>query len=151
MMGAGTALQAFTASFPPFAVFNIVSRIGGSPQHPVGNALLAEQFPASRIGSAIAVHVAGGNVGTVFVGFAAALTIGLIGWRGAVLALGSVAVVVAIGILIAVREARADGRGSHGGRDPGPPPVSQGPRRSRPSLGLRGGRARRRLARASAS
>ena len=58
-----------------------------------------------RIGSAIAVHVAGGNIGTVFVGFAAALTIGLIGWRGAVLALGSVAVVVAIAILIAVREA----------------------------------------------
>ena len=41
----------------------------------------------------------------MFVGFAAALTIGLIGWRGAVLALGSVAVVVAIAILIAVREA----------------------------------------------
>ena len=49
--------------------------------------------------------MAGGNIGTVFVGFAAALTIGLIGWRGAVLALGSVAVVVAIAILIAVREA----------------------------------------------
>ncbi len=105
VMGAATAAQAFAASFPPFAVFNIVSRIGGSPQHPVGNALLAEQFPATRIGSAIAVHVAGGNIGTVFVGFAAALTIGLIGWRGAVLALGSVAVVVAIAILIAVREA----------------------------------------------
>ena len=105
VMGAATAAQAFAASFPPFAVFNIVSRIGGSPQHPVGNALLAEQFPPTRIGSAIAVHVAGGNIGTVFVGFAAALTIGLIGWRGAVLALGSVAVVVAIAILIAVREA----------------------------------------------
>ena len=105
VMGAATAAQAFAASFPPFAVFNIVSRIGGSPQHPVGNALLAEQFPPTRIGSAIAVHVAGGNIGTVFVGFAAALTIGLIGWRGAVLALGSVAVVVAIAILVAVREA----------------------------------------------
>ncbi len=105
VMGVATAAQAFAASFPPFAVANIVSRIGGSPQHPVGNALLAEQFPATRIGSAIAVHVAGGNIGTVFVGFAAALTIGLIGWRGAVLGLGSVAVVVAIAILAAVREA----------------------------------------------
>ena len=105
IMGAGTALQAFTMSFPPFAVANIVSRIGGSPQHPVGNALLAEQFPASRIGSAIAVHVAGGNVGTVFVGFAAALAIGTLGWRGAVLVLGTAAIVVAIGILLGVREA----------------------------------------------
>jgi MFS transporter, FSR family, fosmidomycin resistance protein len=107
-MGVGTALQAFVSSFPPFAVFNVISRIGGAPQHPVGNALLAEQFPARRIGTAIAVHVAGGNVGTVFVGFAAALAIGLVGWRGAVLGLGLVAVVVAIGILLVVREADAD-------------------------------------------
>ena len=50
VMGAATAAQAFAASFPPFAVFNIVSRIGGSPQHPVGNALLAEQFPPTASG-----------------------------------------------------------------------------------------------------
>ncbi|HEY4189760.1 MAG TPA: MFS transporter [Candidatus Limnocylindrales bacterium] len=103
--GAGTALQAAASSFPPFAVANLVSRIGGAPQHPVGNALLAEQFPPNRLGSAIAVHVAGGNVGTVVVGFTAALTIGLIGWRGAVLGLGIAAFVVAIAILVAVREA----------------------------------------------
>jgi MFS family permease len=108
IMGAGTAVQAAATAFPLFAVANVVSRIGGSPQHPVGNALLAEQFDTRRIGSAIAVHVAGGNVGTVVVGFAAALTIGLIGWRGAVLALGVVAIVVAAGILLAVREAATD-------------------------------------------
>ena len=56
-------------------------------------------------GRAIAVHVAGGNVGTVFVGFAAALAIGTLGWRGAVLVLGTAAMVVAIGILLGVREA----------------------------------------------
>ncbi len=108
VMGAATALQAAAASFPPFAVANIVSRIGGSPQHPVGNALLAEQFPARRIGTAIAVHVAGGNIGTVFIGFAAALAIGVLGWQGAVLVLGVAAVVVAIAILLFVREAAVD-------------------------------------------
>ncbi len=108
IVGVGTALQAAAQAFPPFAVANIVSRIGGSPQHPVGNALLAEQFPPNRLGSAIAVHVAGGNVGTVVVGFAAALTIGVIGWRGAVLGLGIAAFVVAIAILVAVRESVSD-------------------------------------------
>ncbi len=39
------------------------------------------------------------------VGFAAALTIGLVGWRGAVLGLGIAAFVVAIAILVAVKEA----------------------------------------------
>ena len=44
-----------------------LSRIGGSPQHPVGNGLLAEQFPPERRGFAISAHIAGGNVGTVVV------------------------------------------------------------------------------------
>ena len=42
---------------------NVASRIGGSPQHPVGNGLLAEQFPTERRGFAISAHIAGGNVG----------------------------------------------------------------------------------------
>ena len=45
----------------------ITARIGGSPQHPVGNGLLAEQFPPERRGFAISAHIAGGNVGTVVV------------------------------------------------------------------------------------
>ena len=92
----------------------MVSRVGGAPQHPVGNALLAEQWPANRIGTAIAVHVAGGNVGTVTLGALSALAIATLGWRGAVAALGIAAVVVAIGILGLVREhpdARADRQG----------------------------------------
>ena len=48
---AGFAAQALAVSFVTFAVPNIVARIGGSPQHPVGNGLLAEQFPprAARV------------------------------------------------------------------------------------------------------
>ena len=45
LFGAGFAAQGLTQSFLPFAVVSAVSRIGGSPQHPVGNGLLAEQLP----------------------------------------------------------------------------------------------------------
>jgi MFS transporter, FSR family, fosmidomycin resistance protein len=115
LTGVGTTAQALTTSFAGFAVANVASRIGGAPQHPVGNALLAEQFPANRIGTAIAAHVAGGNVGTVVVGATAALAIAAVGWRGSVALLGVAALVVAIAILAFVRErpttaaARADG------------------------------------------
>ena len=108
VVGVGTALQAAAGGFLPFSLANVLSRVGGAPQHPVGNALLAEQYPARRIGTAIAVHVAGGNVGTVAVGFAAALAIATLGWRGAVLALGVGAVVIAVLILGFVRETGAD-------------------------------------------
>ena len=60
---AGSRRQALATSFLTFAIPNIVSRIGGSPQHPVGNGLLAEQFPPERRGFAISAHIAGGNVG----------------------------------------------------------------------------------------
>jgi MFS transporter, FSR family, fosmidomycin resistance protein len=108
LTGVATAVQAVTPGFAGFSVANVLSRLGGAPQHPVGNALLADQWPARRIGTAIAVHVAGGNVGTVVVGAVSAAVIIAVGWRGAVAALGVAAVVVAIGILLAVREDRSD-------------------------------------------
>ena len=64
LFGGGFAAQAFAPTFPSFAALNIASRIGGAPQHPVGNGLLAEQFPEERRGFAISAHISGGNVGT---------------------------------------------------------------------------------------
>ena len=61
------AAQALAAAFLPVRRANLISRVAGSPQHPVGNGLLAEQFPAERRGFAISAHIAGGNVGTVAV------------------------------------------------------------------------------------
>jgi MFS family permease len=108
VVGAGTALQAAVPGFAAFAGANVVSRLGGAPQHPVGNAMLAEQFPPRRTGTAIAVHVAGGNVGTVVVGLTAALAISTLGWRGSVLVLGLASLVVAGSILVLVRERPRD-------------------------------------------
>ena len=114
LTGVATGIQAFVPGFPAFATANVLSRIGGAPQHPVGNALLAEQWSAKRIGTAIAVHVAGGNVGTVLVGAFAAVAIISWGWRGAVAVLGLLAVIVAIGILVLVRETPAHEDADHG-------------------------------------
>jgi len=100
--------QAFTSSFPTFALANVLSRIGGSPQHPVGNGLLAEQFPAERRGFAISAHIAGGNVGTVVVAVLGAPIILAFGWRGAAIVFGIPAIVIAIAILLLVRERGTD-------------------------------------------
>ena len=108
LFGGGFALQAFATSFLTFAVPNIVSRIGGSPQHPVGNGLLAEQFPADRRGFAISAHIAGGNVGTVVVAVVGVPLIALVGWRGASIVFGVPAILVAIAILVLVRERGTD-------------------------------------------
>ena len=100
--------QAFATGFPTFAIPNIVSRIGGSPQHPVGNGLLAEQFRPERRGFAISAHIAGGNVGTVVVALIGVPLIAAVGWRGASIAFGLPAIVVAIAILLFMREHGTD-------------------------------------------
>jgi MFS family permease len=109
LFGAGFAAQGLTNAFGPFAAVNILSRIGGSPQHPVGNGLLAEQFPEHRRGFAISAHISGGNVGTVIV--VALIAIGFLGrldWRAMAVLFGVPAVVIALAILLLVRETGAD-------------------------------------------
>ncbi len=108
LFGGGIALQSLATSFITFAIPNIVWRIGGSPQHPVGNGLLAEQFPPERRGFAISAHIAGGNVGTVVVALIGVPLIAALGWRGASLAFGLPAIVIGIAILLFIRERGTD-------------------------------------------
>jgi MFS family permease len=108
LFGGGFAAQAWAPTFPTFAAVNVVSRIGGSPQHPVGNGLLAEQFPEHRRGFAISAHISGGNVGTVVVAVTGAWLIAHLGWRETVILFGLPAVAIALAILLFVRESGAD-------------------------------------------
>jgi MFS family permease len=108
LFGTGFAAQGLMGSFLPFGIVNVASRIGGSPQHPVGNGLLAEQFPESRRGFAISAHISGGNVGTVVVAVVGAWLIAAIGWRWVVVVFGVPAVLIALAILVFVRESGVD-------------------------------------------
>ena len=108
LMGGGFVAQAFAATFAFFSIANVLSRIGGSPQHPVGNGLLAEQFPTERRGFAISAHIAGGNVGTVVVALIGVPIIAAVGWRGASIVFGIPAIVIAVAILVLVRETGRD-------------------------------------------
>ena len=108
VFGAGFAGMAVAPSFASFAAVNVASRIGGSPQHPVGNGLLAEQFPEERRGFAISAHISGGNVGTVIVAVIGAPLIALLDWRAVVVLFGIPAIVIALAILLFVREAGTD-------------------------------------------
>ena len=108
LFGGGFALTALATNFVTYAIPNVASRIGGSPQHPVGNGLLAEQFPPDKRGFAISAHIAGGNVGTVVVALIGVPLIAAVGWRGAAVFFGLPAIAVGILILLFVRERGTD-------------------------------------------
>jgi MFS family permease len=108
LFGLGFAAQGAATSFGAFAVTNVVSRIGGSPQHPIGNGLLAEQYPPERRGFAISAHISGGNVGTVIVALFGPVLMATFGWRGVSVIFGIPAALIALAILRWVRESGAD-------------------------------------------
>lgn len=108
VFGLGMSAMAVTTSWLSFCAATVVGRVGGSPQHPVGNALLSEQYPPARRGFAISTHIAIGNLGTVAVPLLGGWVIATAGWQVAVLAVGAPALVVAGLILVGVRETGAD-------------------------------------------
>jgi MFS family permease len=108
LFGGGFALMALATNFLTFTIPNVVARIGSSPQHPVGNGLLAEQFPPERRGFAISAHIAGGNVGTVVIAVIGTPLLIVLGWRGVSVVFGAAAVLIALSVLVLVRERGTD-------------------------------------------
>ena len=108
VLGGGMAAQAAASGFLAFAIANVVSRLGGSPQHPVGNALLAEQFPAHRRGFAISAHISGGNLGTVAIPLVGTWLIAGVGWRWTVVLVGVPAILIGLAIVALVRDTGLD-------------------------------------------
>ncbi len=117
VFGGGMSALAFTGAWLPFSIVQVFSRLGGAPQHAVGNALIAEQYPPARRSFAISIHIAMGNLGTVAVPLVGGWIIARSGWQPAVVALGLPAIVVAVAILLLVRESGADRAAAvnHGG------------------------------------
>jgi MFS family permease len=80
------------------------ARVGASPQHPIGNGLLSDAFPAERRGFAISAHISGGNVGTILVPFVGGALLAAFGWQVALAAFGIPALAVGLAIALLVRE-----------------------------------------------
>jgi MFS family permease len=108
VFGGAMSLTSLATSWIPFSAATVVARVGGAPQHPVGNALIAEQYPAARRGSAISIHIAIGNLGTVAIPLVGGYVIARAGWEPAVLIVGIPAIIVAVAILLFLRESGTD-------------------------------------------
>jgi MFS family permease len=84
-LGVCAAAMAITGNTFEFAAVRVAGAVAGSPQHPVGSAYCAEEFPPERRGFALGAHVGGGNIGTLLVPLLGALSIEKLGWRPTVL------------------------------------------------------------------
>jgi len=83
------------------------ARIGASPQHPVGNALLSDAYPSERRGFAISAHISGGNLGTIAVPFVGGALLLAVGWQATLALFGIPALIIGVLLAIFVREDHA--------------------------------------------
>ena len=104
LFGSGLLLSGLTHSVGQLLGAISFARIGSSPQHVVGNALLSDLYPVERRGFAISAHISGGNLGTVLVPFVGLALIGAVGWQATLALFGIPALVVGSLILWKVRE-----------------------------------------------
>ena len=104
VMAVAAAFTALSGSFLQFSLGNVLRSIATSPQHPIGNSLLSDLYHRARHGTAIAAHVAGGNVGTVVLTPIAAFLLSTLGWRQALLLLTIPAVIAGLIVLLAIGE-----------------------------------------------
>ena len=104
VFAAGLLVSGVTQSLGQLLAAISAARIGSSPQHPVGNALLSDVFPPERRGFAISAHISGGNVGTLLVPFVGLALIGAVGWQTTLALFGVPALLTGSLILWRVRE-----------------------------------------------
>ena len=83
------------------------ARIGASPQHPVGNALISDLYPAERRGFAISAHISGGNVGTILVPFVGGALLLALGWQTTIALFGIPPLIIGVLLALLVREDHA--------------------------------------------
>ncbi len=104
LFGVSLLISGLTHSIGQLLAAISVSRIGASPQHVVGNALLSDLYPPERRGFAISAHISGGNLGTILVPFVGLALISTVGWQATLALFGIPALVVGTLIAANVRE-----------------------------------------------
>lgn len=91
-------------------------RLGGSPQHPLGTALISDYFRPERRGLAISTHTAAANLGAVVVPILGAAMIAVTGWNVVIMLLAIPSLLVGLMLPLLIPEMDA------------PPTLPQEPR-----------------------
>jgi MFS family permease len=102
--GLSTVLTGAANNLNLFFAGNLLARIGGSPQHPVGNSVLADRYDERSRGFALSMHVAGGNVGTVAIPILGAILLTTLGWRSTLFLYAALVTLMGIALVLFVND-----------------------------------------------
>lgn len=102
--GGGAALFALATTPLHVSIAMFLIGIGCSPVLMASYYIFARQYPPARFAGLAALMLGVGSVGNLVASYPTALAVDLIGWRGTLVGLAAIAVAVAAGIWLTVRD-----------------------------------------------
>jgi MFS transporter, FSR family, fosmidomycin resistance protein len=112
--GVSTLFTGVASNLGMFFTGNVLARLGTSPQHPVGNSILADRYDERSRGFALSTHVAGGNVGTVAVPILGTIVLTALGWRWTLFLYAGMVTLMGIALVLFVNDGRSEDPGRQG-------------------------------------
>lgn len=103
LMSLSVCAMAAATEFWHVLVLAALSGVGNSVIHPADYAILSGSIPKERMGRSFALHTFSGNLGFAAGPPAAALLLGVMGWRGALVLVGALGVPVVAAMLVQSR------------------------------------------------
>jgi len=106
----GNALTTICSGFGGIFITRTLAGIGASPQHPIGAAFIAENFPKNQLGRAMGLNLTAAQTGRFVAPFIGSLILMSIGWRATLLAFSIPGFVVGILFLFIAESKRSGDR-----------------------------------------
>ncbi|HEY8693313.1 MAG TPA: MFS transporter [Chloroflexota bacterium] len=106
LCGVTIALFGAVGNFFQFSVVRVLNSVAQAPQHPIGNSMIANRFSARKRGSALSIHVAGGNVGTILVPLVGTFLIAQLGWRATMVIFSLPGLLIGSAIMATITESK---------------------------------------------
>jgi MFS transporter, FSR family, fosmidomycin resistance protein len=107
--GLTIALFGAVGTFFQFSVVRVLNAVAQAPQHPIGNSMIANRFDERKRGSALSIHVAGGNVGTILVPLVGTFLIAQLGWRATMVIFSLPGLLIGSAIMATITETKGGG------------------------------------------
>jgi len=116
LMGASFVAMSQVSSYAAIMAMAILAGAGNSVFHPANYAIMNASIDENRMGRAYSIHNFTGNLGFVSAPVVMVSLSGLVGWRGALMAVGFLSAAVGLALGSAVSLLRDDGAAARAGR-----------------------------------
>jgi MFS transporter, FSR family, fosmidomycin resistance protein len=104
--GITVAMFGAVGNFFQFSLVRVLNSVAQAPQHPIGNSMIANRFDERKRGSALSIHVAGGNVGTILVPLVGTFLIAQLGWRATMVIFSLPGLLIGAAIMATITETK---------------------------------------------